>query len=47
MKTTKEKVQDAYKSLKGDLGYTNTMQAPRLVKAVVSIGTGKCRTRTN
>jgi large subunit ribosomal protein L5 len=41
MKTTKEKVQDAFKSLKGELGYTNTMQAPRLVKAVVSIGTGK------
>jgi large subunit ribosomal protein L5 len=41
MKTTKEKVQEAYKSLKGELGYTNTMQAPRLVKAVVSIGTGK------
>jgi large subunit ribosomal protein L5 len=41
MKTTKEKVQDAFKALKGDLGYTNTMQAPRLVKAVVSIGTGK------
>lgn len=41
MKTTKEKVQDAYKSLKGELGYTNAMQAPRLVKAVVSIGTGK------
>jgi large subunit ribosomal protein L5 len=41
MKTTKEKVQDAYKSLKGELGYTNAMQAPRLVKAVISIGTGK------
>ncbi len=41
MKTTKEKVQDAFSALKGDLGYTNTMQAPRLVKAVVSIGTGK------
>ena len=41
MKTTKEKVQDAFASLKGDQGYTNIMQAPRLVKAVVSIGTGK------
>lgn len=41
MKTTKEKVQDAFTALKGELGYTNTMQAPRLVKAVVSIGTGK------
>ncbi len=41
MKTTKEKVQDAFGALKGTLGYTNVMQAPRLVKAVVSIGTGK------
>jgi len=41
MKTTKEKVQDAYQALKGELGYTNTMQAPRLVKAIVSVGTGK------
>ncbi len=41
MKTTKEKVQDAYSALKADLGYTNTMQAPRLVKAVISVGTGK------
>jgi large subunit ribosomal protein L5 len=41
MKTTKEKVQDAFSALKGELGYVNTMQAPRLVKAVVSIGTGK------
>jgi large subunit ribosomal protein L5 len=41
MKTTKEKVHDAFDALKGDLGYTNVMQAPRLVKAVVSVGTGK------
>jgi large subunit ribosomal protein L5 len=41
MKTTKEKVQDAFGALKGELGYTNVMQAPRIVKAVVSIGTGK------
>ncbi len=41
MKTTKEKAQEAFSALKGTLGYTNTMQAPRLVKAVVSVGTGK------
>ncbi len=38
---TKEKVQGAYAALKSELGYTNTMQTPRLVKAVVSVGTGK------
>jgi large subunit ribosomal protein L5 len=41
MKTTKEKVQDAFGALKGDMGYANVMQAPRLSKVVVSIGTGK------
>ena len=41
MKTTKEKVHDAFGALKGTLGYTNVMQAPRLMKAVVSVGTGK------
>ncbi len=41
MKTTKEKVQDAFGALKGDLGYTNVMQTPRLSKVVVSVGTGK------
>jgi len=41
MKTTKEKVNDAYIALKDEMGYTNVMQSPRLVKAVVSIGTGK------
>jgi large subunit ribosomal protein L5 len=41
MMMTKEKVQGAYVALKSELGYTNTMQTPRLVKAVVSVGTGK------
>jgi large subunit ribosomal protein L5 len=41
MQTTKEKAQNAYAALKDELGYTNIMQAPRLVKVVVSIGTGK------
>ncbi len=41
MKTTKEKVNDAFGALKGEMGYKNVMQAPRIVKAVVSIGTGK------
>ena len=41
MKTTKEKVNDAFGALKGEMGYKNVMQAPRIVKVVVSIGTGK------
>jgi large subunit ribosomal protein L5 len=39
--TTKEKAQNAYTALKSELGYTNAMQAPRLGKVVISIGTGK------
>ncbi len=41
MKTTKEKVQDGFAALKETLGYTNTMQAPRVSKVVISVGTGK------
>lgn len=41
MKTTKEKVNDAFGTLKDTMGYTNVMQTPRLVKAVISVGTGK------
>lgn len=40
---TKEKVQKAYDSLKSERGYTNKFQAPRLVKIVVSSGTGKAK----
>ncbi len=32
-----------YKALKETFGYTNTMQAPRLVKVVISTGTGKVK----
>jgi len=41
METTKTKVASAYKALQADFGYTNVMQAPRLEKVVVSIGTGR------
>lgn len=41
MKTMKETLGTAYEALKTDLGYTNVMQAPRVSKVVVSIGTGK------
>ena len=40
MKTIKEKQKEAFIHLKEKLGYKNTMQAPRLVKAVVSTGVG-------
>jgi large subunit ribosomal protein L5 len=39
--TTKERAQGAYKAIKDELGYTNTMQTPRLMKVVISVGTGK------
>ncbi len=40
MENTKEKLANAYKALKPDFGYKNAMSAPRLVKVVVSSGTG-------
>ncbi len=41
MKTVKETLGTTFETLKGSLGYTNTMQAPRIEKVVVSVGTGK------
>ena len=41
MEQTKQKISTAFSSLKGDFGYTNVMQAPKLTKAVISIGVGK------
>lgn len=41
MKTMKEKIGTAYEALKGDFGYTNVMEAPRIEKVVISTGTGK------
>ena len=43
MQTVKEKQNSAFESLKGEFGYKNKMQAPRLVKVVVSTGVGKQR----
>lgn len=31
----------AYESLKGDMGYKNVMQTPKITKVVISIGVGK------
>ncbi len=39
--TVKEKLKAAYPKLKEKYGYTNVMQAPRIEKVLVSVGTGK------
>ncbi len=41
MATIKEKNKDSFKALKEKLHLKNPMQAPKLVKVVVSVGTGK------
>ncbi|MEK7134312.1 MAG: 50S ribosomal protein L5 [Patescibacteria group bacterium] len=43
MKTTKEKQNKAFEILKERFGYVNRMEAPRLVKIVVSVGTGSTK----
>src|SRR4051812_32977937 len=43
MKSVKEKNNTAFASLKGSFGYKNPMQAPRLVKVVVSSGVGSLK----
>lgn len=39
--TVKEKLKSAYPKLKEKYGYTNVMQAPRIEKVLLSVGTGK------
>jgi len=41
--TIKEKNNTSFETLKGQFGYTNTWQAPRLVKVVISSGTGSLK----
>ena len=36
----KEKIAEAYNSMKADFGYKNKMQAPKIEKVVVSVGVG-------
>lgn len=43
MTITETKVKNAFDTLKGTFGYKNVWQGPRLVKVVVSSGTGKNR----
>ncbi len=40
METIKQKTAKAFEALKGDFGYKNAMQAPKIVKVVVSSGVG-------
>jgi large subunit ribosomal protein L5 len=40
METTKQKIANAYDSLKSEFKYTNKMQAPRIEKVVISAGVG-------
>lgn len=43
MNLSKQKQQDAFKTLGTDFGYTSPMRAPRITKVVVSTGVGKKR----
>lgn len=43
MQTVKEKQNTAFEAMKAEFGYKNRMQAPRMVKVVVSSGVGKNR----
>lgn len=41
MKNTAQKVKEAYGALKSAFGYKNALQAPRIVKVIVSSGVGR------
>ncbi len=41
MKSVKEIQKESFKALKEQFGYKNVMQSPKLVKVVISTGTGK------
>ena len=41
METTTTKLGTVYETLKGEFGYKNVMQAPKLEKVVISVGTGR------
>ena len=43
MKSVKELQKNTFDTLKGEFGYKNKMQAPKLVKVVVSTGVGKTK----
>lgn len=41
MKTLQEKMKTAFEALKGDLGYVNMMETPKIEKVIITTGTGK------
>jgi large subunit ribosomal protein L5 len=41
METTNTRIKNAYTALKGEFGYKNVMQAPKIEKVVISVGTGR------
>jgi len=41
METTTTRLGTVYETLKGEFGYKNVMQAPKLEKVVISVGTGR------
>ncbi len=43
MKSVKELQKDAFKGMKEEFGYKNSMQTPRVEKVVVSVGTGSAK----
>ncbi|HET8574708.1 MAG TPA: 50S ribosomal protein L5 [Candidatus Paceibacterota bacterium] len=45
MQSVKEKQNKTYEAMKGDFEYKNPFQSPRLVKVVVSTGTGSSKDR--
>jgi len=45
MKQIKEKQSGAFESLKGAFGYTNALETPRIVKVIVSAGTGSIKNK--
>ena len=41
METTQTRIGTVYETLKSDFGYKNVMQAPKIEKVVISVGTGR------
>ena len=46
MKSLKEKINSAFDGLRKEFGYKNRMQAPRLVKVVISTGIGSLKDKS-
>jgi large subunit ribosomal protein L5 len=41
MESVNTRIKSAYASMKGEFGYKNVMQAPKVEKVVISVGTGR------